>query len=212
MTVAALTPLVRKALGVSQSYDDEDIPALIRRCIVRLLRDYHFPKSVVRQSFPLVLGQQSVALAEGFKKDLGIRFYNPNDFTWSEPLSKADGFRLPQDRGHAAYYWLEGELLYLDTPITNGWEVTTLELWFESTLVSLHENWFTADFEDLLFCYTVFRGSTEYRKPEVAKIFGPLWADDRASLAVYVNELEFSNISVEMKERRPVPIERYPTS
>jgi hypothetical protein len=211
MSVAALVPNVRIALGVSSSYDDEIIPALIRRCILRLLRDYHFPKSVVRADItPLTLDQQSIALPAGFKKELRVQFYNPSDTEWSEPLTKVTGFQRPYPDGSPRHYWLEGTSLWLDTPLTGGWETYTLQLFYESTLVSAHENWFTEDFEDAVFTYSVFRGSAEMRKPEVTQIYGPLWNDERTSLAIYAHELEWGNVEMLMRAPRARPSERYP--
>jgi len=211
MTVAALVPKVRKALSVSASYDDEDIPDLIRRCILRLLRDYHFPKSVVRTAYtPLALNQTTFALPAGFKKDLRLQFFNPADNSYSEPLRKRDGFCLPDSRGYPRYYWLEGANIVIDTPLTGGWEANTCLLWAENTLVSLHENWFTEDFEDLLFIFAALRGAVEYQKPEAAQLYGALWNDDRTSLAIYANELEFGNVEMLMNEAHPRPTERYP--
>ena len=213
MSVAALVPKVRKAVGVSSSYDDEDIPDLIRRCIKRLLRDYHFPKSVVKVEYDsLTLGQQEFELPAGFKKELRVQFYDGTGTTptWSDPLQKRDGFVLPQSRGYARYYWLVGNNLVIDTPLKDGWEDTTLQLWAESVDVTTHEGWFTEDFEDLLFIFASLRGAVEYQKSEQAQLYGALWEEDKTSLAVYANELEFGNLNMQLNEPRERPIERYP--
>lgn len=212
MSVLAMVPAVREALGVSSSYDDTDIPSLLRRSIKRLLRDYHFPKSVMRFEFAAPhLNEQSFTLPEGFKKDLAVQLYDPADGgSWSDPLFKREGFVRPQLDGVPRYYWLEGATLVLDTSLSGGRESFTLQLFAESTDVAAHEGWFTEDFEDVLFTYAVFRGAAEKRKPEVAQIYGPLWQDERTSLAIFLNELEFGNMEIMMHAPTQAPTDRYP--
>jgi hypothetical protein len=218
MSVASLTPRVREACGVSTAYDDETIPALIRRCIRRLLRDYHFPKSVRQLNYDTILGQGSFTLPVGFKKELGVQWYDPSgEGSWSDPLSKAPGFRLPQPDSIARWYWLQGLDLMIDTPVADTlMNDFVLQLFYESLLVETvgeelgNEDWFTEDFDDVLFYCAVVKGAVEFRKPEVAQAFSPLYAEEITSLAIYTNELEWSNVRVQMMEPRRFSTERYP--
>lgn len=213
MSVAALVPRVREALGVSTSYDAETIPALIRRCIKRLLRDYHFPKALVKETFtPLAEGDFEFDLPSGFKKEYLVNFYDSaDDGSWSDPLLKSEGFRLPEPEGYvAAHYWLEGTKLLISTPITSEQTTLTLQLYYESWDVDTHEDWFTEDFEDVLFYYSVLKGAAEMRKPEVLQAFAALWEDERTSLAIYANELQFDSLEMRAREPRGWNRERYP--
>src|SRR4051812_3033146 len=117
MSVDALVPRVRTALGVSSQYDSEEIPNLIRGRIGRLLRDYNFPKSVQRAFLgtganatdgnpTLVLDEDSFDLPAGFKRDLQLRFRDPDLDAWSQPLQKREGFILPDGSGVTSWYWL----------------------------------------------------------------------------------------------------------
>lgn len=212
MSVAALVPRVREALGVSSSFDDEIIPALLRRCILRLLRDYHFPKSVVRTEFAAPHDdEQSFTLPVGFKKELQVQLYDSATTSWGDPLRKTTGFRRPSTDSIPRHYWLEGTQLWIDTPLSGGRELFTLQLFAESVSVADHEAWFTVDFEDVLFTYATLRGAAEQRKPEVMQIYTPLWADERGSLAIYLNELEFGGLEMMQREaKRPNLDSRYP--
>jgi hypothetical protein len=226
MSVATLTPRVREACGVSTSYDDETIPALIRRCIQRLLRDYHFPKSVRRLDYDFTLDQIAYPLPAGFKKELSVQWYDSNgEGSWSDPLNKSNGFRRPQPDNFPRWYWLQGTDLVLDTPVTSLMNTFTLQLYYESMLVedvlfddgttitvleAGNESWFTTDFEDVLYYFAMTRAAAEFRKPEVAQTFAPLWQEEAASLAIYTNELEWGNVRMQAMEPRRLPQERYP--
>lgn len=215
MSVAGLTPRVREALGVSSSYDAETIPALIRRSIKRLLRDYHFPKSLIREDFTeLFINSDEFTLPDGFKKEYRVNFYDDSSGVdyWSDPLFKSETFRLPQPDGFPRYYWLEGTKLKTDTPLPESMVGFTLQLYYESWSVDDNETWFTEDFEDVLFYHSVFRGAAEMRKPEVMQAFAPLWMDEQQSLAIYTNELEFDNLEIRMREPSRQIVERYPRS
>lgn len=226
MTVEKLTPRVREALGVSSSYDAETIPFAIRRAIRRLLRDYHFPKSVATYTWKttnvppepvLGLKQQSFPLPKGFKKDMMVIYSQPGmnptaDVYYSEPLKKLEGFRAPNNGDWAAkYYWLEGQNFVIDKYLyTMPAEALGLSLVYESWDVSLNEKWICDDFEDVIFLLAVYRTAAEMRKPEVMKAFAPLWQEEQASIAIYANELEFDGLNVMQREAVWVHRERYP--
>jgi hypothetical protein len=211
MSVQDLVPEVRSALGVSSSYDDEKIPALIRRCVNRLLRDYHFPKSVKRADFlNAVLDTKEFTLPAGFKKELEVRYYNPGDLTYSDPLRKRERFQLPYPSGVPYYYWLEGEKLIVDTAYSADLVGYSTFIWYESMDAAGNEDWLTTDFADSVFYLSVTRGCAEFRKPEVMQTYAPLWDDERTSLAIYLNELEWGNSDIRMREARGYPPERYP--
>jgi hypothetical protein len=216
MSVASLTPRVRTALGVSDSYDAEEIPAAIRRSIQRLLRDYHFPKMVKKHEWALsALEQQEFALPAGFKKDLQVRLYDfahasIEDRKWSEPLRKLQSFTLPPRDRRPRHYWLEGVNLVLDTPVTDLFLNYKLQLYYESQDLASNESWITADFEDTIFYMTCARYAIELQKPETAQSFAVLWEDERASLAIYLNELEFNNYDILMHAPGEGSQDRYP--
>lgn len=211
MTVAALVPEVRGGLGVNASYDDDKIPALIRRNIKRLLRDYHFPKAVQRApDTVLALNDNVITLPVGFKKELEVRLFDPTDSSWSAPLTKRERFQLPYPAGRPYYYWLQGQELLWDTPIDAsrvGWKMV---LWYESMDVPPNEDWMTDDFEDAVRLLSITRGAAEFRKPEVLQTYAPLWQDEQQSLAIYLNELEWNNAEIMMKEAKQPNILRYP--
>lgn len=196
MDVDSMVPLVRSALAVSQSYDDEKIPDLIRRTINRLLRDYHFPKAVRRTDFVLAEGDFSFALPDGFKKELEFRLFDPTTVSWTDPLVKADSFQLPYPSGAPYYYWLQGTELVIDTPIDASRAGFSGVLWFESMDTDSNESWLCDDFPDSVMYFSIVRGAAEFRKPEVMQTYGPLWQDEQGSLAIYLNELEWNNVVV----------------
>lgn len=211
MTVEELIPEVHGPLAVSSSYADTIIPQLIRRTINRLLRDYHFPKSVQRIEFlNAFLNSQEFTLPAGFKKELEVRYYDPTTDSWSEPLVKATGFRLPYPSGQPYYYWLEGQKLVVDTPYSASMVGFNTYIWAETMDAASNEEWLCEDFPDAVKYFSIVRGAAEFRKPEVAQIFGPLWQDEQQSLAIYLNELEWGNIRMNMREARGYPPERYP--
>jgi hypothetical protein len=213
MDVDSMVPLVRSALAVSSSYDDEKIPDLIRRTINRLLRDYHFPKAVRKLEFPaLIAGDTEFALPDGFKKELEFRLFNPLDDSYTDPLTKKEGFQLPYPDGSPTYYWLEGTKLVIDTPLDSTRAGFSAFLWYESMDSASNEDWLCNDFPDSVMYFSVLRGAAEFRKPEVAQIYSQLWADERQSLAVYANELEWNNAVIYQREARGFPSERYPAA
>lgn len=210
-TVDTMVPLVRSALGVSSSYDDEKIPDLIRRTINRLLRDYHFPKAVAKEEFAnLLLDSKEFTLPDGFKKELEFRYFNPDDDSWTEPLVKKQGFQLPYPSGSPHYYWLEGAKLIADTAIDTARVGQSAVLWYESMDVTANEDWLCNDFPDAVMYLSIVRGAAEFRKPEVVTVYTPLWTDERESLATYLAELEWNNSEIYQREARPAVGDRYP--
>lgn len=236
MTVEALVPRVRKALAVSSSYDSEDIPDLIRASIGRLLRDYHFPKSVSRYYFGsggtadgtsgtlLALSDQSFTLPNGFKKDGQLRFYDPAAATWSDALEKREGFVLPAElfadivnsdpfiqQQITKRYWIEGTKLWVDLAIDTDGVGKQLVMWYENQLVdTASEAWITTDYTDAVVYLSIMRGALQFRKPEVAKDYAGLWQDEQTSLAIYLNELEWGGVVMMQRERRAAALSRYP--
>lgn len=210
-TVDTMVPLVRSALAVSSSYDDEKIPDLIRRTINRLLRDYHFPKAVTRFEFPtLVEDDVDFVLPDGFKKELEFRLFDPVSDSYTDPLRKKEGFQLPYPSGAPYYYWLQGTKIVLDTPIDASRAGFKAVLWYESMDTAANESWLCNDYPDSVMYFSIVRGAAEFRKPEVASTYGPLWTDERESLATYLAELEWNNAEIYQREARPIGIARYP--
>lgn len=224
MSVEALVPRVRRSLGVSSSYDAETIPDLIRGAIRRLLRDYNFPKSVSRYYFGsggsgspgadtrlLALNDQSFDLPSGFKREFQLRFYDPTNETWSDALKKREGFIEPAASGITEFYWIEGTKLFIDTKVEEDGVGKQLFMIFQSKDTASNETWVTDDWEDAVCYRAIMAGAVEVRKPDVAKTFAELWADERESLAIYLNELEWNNVVMLQRERRLPVFDRYPT-
>jgi hypothetical protein len=213
MSVDAMVPLVRSALAVSSSYDDEKIPDLIRRTINRLLRDYHFPKSVVRTTIVgLTAGDQHFTLPVGFKKELGVRLYNPVDKSWTEPLGKRNEFRLPYPSKQPRHYWLEGSELWIDTPISVEMAGLSAVIWHETMDADSNETWITAEYPDAVMYLSIVRGAAEFRKPDIVPVYAELWKDEQQSLAIYLNELEWDKVEMYQREAVGYPSDRYPRS
>lgn len=215
MSVADLVPRVVEALGVSDSYAASTVPAGIRRCINRLLRDYNFPKSLKKETFEnLLLGDSEFELPDGFKKEHLVMLHTPASIgtidAWTEPLRKREGMVLPSRDGVARFYWLYGTKLAIDTPISDIYAGINLQLWYQSMDPATNEDWFSTDFSDVLFTYSVYRLAPEMRKPEVQQAFAPMWQEDATSIAIYANELEFSNLDMVWREARQPDPERYP--
>lgn len=227
MSVESLVPRVREALGVSNSYDEVTIPAGIRRALKKLLRDYNFPKSIRQRSWnnhafvpedKLNVGQFVYPIPKGMKKELMLMYVSPGDdppktMSWSEPLRKLEGFRMPNDGGTdlAMYYWLEGLYFHIDRALSvDPPEQLMLALTYQSWDVLENEDWLMDDYEDIIYTLSTFRMAAEMRKPEVMQAYGALWQEEMTSLAIYVNELEYDNLYMMQREAtRPAPA-RYP--
>lgn len=225
MSVEALVPRVRRALGVSSSYDSETIPDLIRQAISRLLRDYNFPKSVARYYFGsggtgaagadtrlLALGDKSFALPSGFKRDFQLIFYDSSDDSYSDPLEKREGFVLPSGSGETRRYWIEGTTLHIDTEVEEDGVGKQLIFIYQSMDVTANEGWMTDDWPDAVAYKATLAGSAEVRKPDVGQTYAALWLDERESLSIYLNELEWGNVVVQQRERKVPLLDRYPIS
>lgn len=211
-TIADMVPRVREALSVDSSYDDEIIPYGIQRAMTRFLRDYNFPWSLKKTTFAgLVSGQQEYTLPAGFKKEVGVAFYDTTALTYSEPLLKREGFTLPFSDGIPRHYWLADGKLSTDIKLpASTFATTNLILWYQSLSWSANESWLVDRFEDLLFTFATFRLAAEKGKKEVAEIYGALWQDDRTALAIYLNELEFDNQVFIQREAPGWRSDRYP--
>lgn len=213
-TLSELTTRIREALGVDDSYEAAIIPFGIERTAKRLLRDYHFPWSVSKQTYTgLAAGKQDYTLPVGFKKELAVFFYDTEDKTYGDPLGKKDGFTLLGSDGVPRHYWVWNGNLSTDIVLdADNASTTNLILWYESLDWAANQTWMLDRFDDMLFTYCVFRMATEFSKPELAQLYGQIWTDDRTSLAVYLNELEFDNTENYLREARSFPTERYPRS
>jgi hypothetical protein len=211
--IADMVPRVREALSVDSSYDNEIIPYGIQRAMTRFLRDYNFPWSLKTETFTgLVAGQRSYELPAGFKKELGVLFYDTTDETYSDPLLKREGFVLPYSDGIPRHYWMSDGQLHTDIALAAADAATTnLVLYYQSLDWAENEEWMVDRFEDMLFTFATFRLAAEKNKKEVAEIYGALWQDDRQSLAIYLNELEFDNQIFIQREAQTVHTDRYGT-
>lgn len=210
MTIATMTPLVREALGVSSSYDASIIPAGIRRAIAFMLRTWSFPQALEVQNFPIANGASSIALpVTGVGKIRAVRIRDSGS-TEFKRLRRTLVGELPHTEG-PVYYWQEGNVLKLDTPISGtGYSI---DVWYNSTDVDAADPWVTSDFEDVTFNLSTLRLAVELRKPEVAQVFQAIWQEQVPSLAQYLNEVEYNDLDVRIKpELAPPPVpERYGT-
>lgn len=202
---------VRTALSVSAEYDEElrdDVEGAARS----LLRRYNFPKSIKRSVLQgFVAGQQQFDLPAGFKRMMQARFYDPIGLAWGDTLPRRDAFVLPSSSEVPTRYWIEGTKLWIDTPLQGGYQAAQLILLYQSGLVADNLDWMVEDFEDILINYTVYRTAPSKRKPEVGASYQQLWAADQTELAIYLNELEFDELELVMREERePRFVERYP--
>jgi hypothetical protein len=126
----------------------------------------------------------------GFKKEGMVRLYDPASTSWTDPLKKKDSFALPCLSDLLEFYWLEGQELWLDTPVDVAQVGLQVIVWAESMDAESNEDWLTVDFPDAVLYVSVVRGAAEFRKTEVAQLYSALWTDERESLAIYLNELE----------------------
>lgn len=199
MALVDLVVRVREALSVNSSYDAA-IETGIKKTGERLLRDYNFPKQVKRQVFAAAgVGVKEFTLPAGFKKVLGVRFYqqeNGEDF-WSERLSRFDGFMLPIGKLMPSCWWLEGTKLLLDAGLPSA--SLDVVLWLQMQDWTGNADWLLADYEEALFYFSIVRLAPQFRKKEVLEVFSSLWQDERTSLAVYTNELEFDDLEMVMR-------------
>lgn len=210
--ILSMVPELREALSVDTSYDAVIIPGVVTRCMKKLLRDYHFPKSIDKMVVNnLPENSQSYTLPAGFKKELLVLFYDPDEDLYGIPLLKREGFALPPRSGESSYYWLEGAKLWTDVKIDSDSAGISLYIWYESMNVSGNESWFVQDFEDVLFAFSMYRLANQLRKKELARYWREIWAEERTSLAIYTNELQFDNSELMQRASASQALqERYP--
>lgn len=210
MTIAAMVPVVREALGVSSSYDAITVPSGINRAIAFMLRTWTFPQALEQINIAIADGAQQVALpVTGVGKIHAVRVRDAGS-TLFKRLRRTLIGELPHSQG-PAYYWQEGNLLKLDTAISGtGYSV---DVWYNSTDVAAADPWITSDFEDITFTLATMRLAIELRKAEVAQTFQAIWAEQVPALAQYLNEVEYNDMDIRMKPQvdpPPAP-ERYGT-
>lgn len=203
-------------LRVDDSYVTNDIPQSVKRYVKRLLRDYHFPKSIRKNLYPDVdAGNQSYALPDDFKKDLLVIFMDNSDVAnvqFSDPLTRREGFVVAQPDGIPRHYWQEGSTLWTDITIpADTGTGTNLVVVYESNDFDYNSAWLLNDYEDVLFSLAMFRLAGELGKPELAQTWALLWLEDQKSLAIFLNELEFNHMEILMRPATPVNSSvRYP--
>jgi len=210
MTIAAMVPVVREALGVSSSYDTVTIPAGIRRAIAFMLRTWTFPQALEMSNFPIADGAQQIALpVTGVGKIRAVRIRDATS-TLFKRLRRTLVGELPHSQG-PLFYWQEGNILKLDTAIDGAGY--SIDVWYNSTDVDAADPWITADFEDVTFTLSTMRLAQDLRKPEVLAAFSQTWQEQVPTLAQYLNELEFNDLDIRMQPEINVqnPNERYGT-
>lgn len=209
MTIAAMVPVVREAVGVSSSYDAVTIPAGIRRAIAFMLRTWSFPQALEQSNFPIADGAQQIALpVTGVGKIHAVRIRDGSNSLFKRLRRTLVG-ELPHSQG-PLYYWQEGNVLKLDTAIEGAGY--SIDVWYNSTDVDAADSWITADFEDITFTLSTLRLATELRKMEIAATFQQIWQEQVPALAQYLHEVEFNDLDVRMKPQiDQSPVERYGT-
>lgn len=210
MTIAAMVPVVREALGVSSSYDTVTIPAGIRRAIAFMLRTWSFPQALEMTNFPIANGAQQIALpVTGVGKIRAVRIRDATS-TLFKRLRRTLVGELPHSQG-PLFYWQEGNVLKLDTAISGAGY--SIDVWYNSTDIDAADPWITSDFEDITFTLSTMRLAQDLRKPEVQAAFAQTWQEQVPTLAQYLNEVEFNDLDVRMQPKINVqnPNERYGT-
>lgn len=210
MTIAAMVPVVREALGVSSSYDAVTVPAGIRRAIAFMLRTWTFPQALEQLEIALADGVQQAALPiTGVGKIHAVRLKDVSGNLFKRLRRTLIG-ELPHTDG-PVFYWQEGNLLKFDTAIDGvGYSA---DVWYNSTDVDAADPWITSDFEDIVFYLSTLRLAVELRKAEVAATFQAVWQEQVPTLAQYLHEVEFNDLDIRMKpdiDPPPVPA-RYGT-
>lgn len=210
-----LIPALREALSVDESYDTTVLPNIISRCLLKLLRDYHFPKTITREFYTdLQVGRQEYALPTGFKKEHMIVFYDPEETRYARPLLKREGFTLPEESGESCYYWLEGSSLFTDVTLIEENQGIELRMWYESMDVALNQDWLINNYSDVIFALCMYSAASQLRKSELVTTWRAIWSEERTSLAVFLNELQFDNSELVRGESRNYNhserLERYP--
>jgi hypothetical protein len=207
MTIAALVPVVREALGVSSSYDATSIPAGIRRAIVFMLRSWSFPQALVTANYAIALNGNSVSLpVSGVGKIHTVRMKDAS----GELTKRLRRTLIGESAVYVGpeYYWQEGNKIVLDTKVTEAGY--SIDVWYNSINVDAADAWITSDFEDIVFTLSVMRLAQDMRKPEVQQAFASTWQEQIPTLAQYLNEVEFNDMDIRMKPSvNPTPVDRY---
>lgn len=209
MTIAALVPVVREALGVSSSYDATSIPAGIRRAIVFMLRSWTFPQALVAANVVITINTNLVLLPTvGVGKIHTVRLKDAS----GEMHKRLRRTLIGETAVHTGpeYYWQEGNRIVLDTKITEAGY--SADVWYNSINVDSADSWITADFEDIVFTLSVMRLAQDLRKPEVNAAYATIWQEQIPTLAQYLNEVEYNDMDIRMKpSANPSPVDRYGT-
>jgi len=117
---------------------------------------------------------------------------------------------MPASSGATSNYWIEGTTLWIDTAIEADGVGKQLVFFYQGLAVTPNESWITVDWADAVVYSSAMRGAVEVRKPELADTYAKLWADERESLAIYLNELEWGNVVMMQRERKLPALDRYP--
>lgn len=222
--IVDLIPRVRRLLGVTSAYDDNEVTDIIRGAIRKLLRDYNFPKSRARAFLgtgapSVVNGENTLELSDmefpvptGFKAEGVLYFFDPVTGSFSAPLTKREAFSPPPDDGYNKFYWITEGKVILDEPVDwssadNDYQLVML---YQTMDVDSNEAWITEEFEDAVVYLACTRGAVEVRKPDLAQAMSQLWTDEQNALAIYLNELEWDNVEMVQREPAPLPLGRYP--
>lgn len=191
---------VRGTLSVSSSYDTL-IQQQVEGAMMRLLQDYNFPKTIRKQEYSsLAVGEDTFALPSFFKKPLAVRIHIAESGThfYSDPLGRSQGFVLPSANGTPAYYWLENESLVLNCGMPSaGYDIF---LWYQTKSLMLCQDWLLSDLNDAVFYFSLVRCCPLVKKAELLETFASLWSEERTSLAIFANELEFNDSEIQMRE------------
>lgn len=207
---------LKDRLGLDNSYLKDDLPGAVYRYVTKLLRDYNFPKAIVEKRWEdIVATTQSYALPSYFKKEVAVFWYDDTDPTaavsYSDPLRRREHFVMADPDGTSRYYWIIGTTLYTDITIDSGSAGINLIMPYLSLDPDDSISWILEDLNDILFTLCMYRLSAELGKPELYKMYQPLWAEDIKALAIYQNEIEYGNLDIVQRETTHRSLERYGT-
>lgn len=200
---------IRDALGVTSAHD-VTVSAALRRVVRQLLRNYNFPKSVIRYETPVfAVGARSAALPTECGKIKNVRLVDRRvtPYLYKRLRRREEGV-IPYVSGPEAYY-IEGGLIYLDTALPEAGHV--VELWYQTLDPALVETWMSTEYEDVLFHFAAFEAAPLVRKPELQQAFGQAMQVDIQILGPFLHELEWGDMDLTY-EHTPAFRERYPAN
>lgn len=169
----------------------------IERNVRYFLRNYNFPESLTLLTTPaLTEGDDRVELPALAGKIKAVRILlDTEDPPLYKRIFRREEGVLPHHEGPAVYY-REGSDLVLDTALPeDGYK---LQIWYQTLDKDVVESWLLPRYGDALFHRCVYEMASGFRKPEVQQVYAGLWQDDQVVLAIFLQELEFGDMQMNM--------------